>query len=275
MADKTRFHLRRAYNSLYRSTHFRGYASESPQPFNPTPEQQAYFLQAQDQKHLLDAKTQAQRLIAHVRKLEGHLKENVAFSVQRDKSIPPYVMGKQRLRVKEDTPDRASRAVREIQRVVDHLTDLQQEPYPGSEPSNQGKPELGGRDREVVAWRKEIAGMSQEAREDRLRSMLFEEEAAVERLRRGSEGLLQRVREIEAMSRKGGSVDDVVRKEDPFKAGESGRKDASTGRKDASTGKPKFEDKAKAKKAEPAEAPPKPASLSDLQKRLEQAYKSG
>jgi len=116
-------------------------------------------------------------------------------------------------------------------------------------------------------FEKEIAKISYAEKEDKLRSMHLEEEAGLARLKRDSERLVRNVKEIEAMGRKGGSVDDLARKADPFQR--DGRK-SPTAMKEV---KGKQDDAPKVKTAAPETKPP--TTLADMQKELERKLKGG
>lgn len=124
-------------------------------------------------------------------------------------------------------------------------------------------------------------------KEDMLKSMLLEEEAATERLRRDSMRLLQMSKDIEAMSRKGRSVDEPIRYATPFKTsdgggGGAGGKKAATsaeagGKREGSRAKEKEREREREREEKPevveAPAKSKPAmGIEDLQRKLEQSF---
>ncbi|RMZ16820.1 hypothetical protein D0862_01138 [Hortaea werneckii] len=294
MADKALFHLRRAHNSLLRIRLSRNFfSSDSEPPKQPTYEQQVGFLQAEDQKYLVQTEKHIDTLIAQIRQLNKHIvSQQPLQTVQRNPNIPPYILGHQRARVR-DVPNDAQAVIRGLEHIKAHLTDLQYEPYPDRTQDNVSAPnrdpkKVGTGHSDSRPWEQVMASMTTGEKEDMLKSMLLEEEAATERLRRDSLRLVQMSKLIEAMSRKGRSVDEPVRHGDPFKAsnsaaaggdGTGARKAAGSaeagGKREGSRAKERDREKEREEKPEVVETPAKskPAlGLGDLQRKLEESF---
>ncbi|KAI7236411.1 hypothetical protein KC330_g3756 [Hortaea werneckii] len=297
MADKALFQLRRAHNSLLRFRLSRSFfSSENEPPKQPTHDQQVSFLQAEDQKYLVQTENHINTLIAQIRQLNKHIASQQPLqTVQRDPNIPPYILGHQRARVR-DVPQEAQAAVQGLEHIKAHLTDLQYEPYPDhtqdvSSASNRDPKKGATSESDSRPWEYVIRSMTRGEKEDMLKSMLLEEEAATERLRRDSLRLVQMSKQIEAMSRKGKSVDEPVRHGDPFKGTDSagggggegggavGKKVPGSaeagGKREGGRAKEKEREKEREEKPEVVEAPAKskPAmGLGDLQRKLEQSF---
>ncbi|KAI7087876.1 hypothetical protein KC356_g3805 [Hortaea werneckii] len=291
MADKALFHLRRAHNFLLRSRLSRTfYSSDSEPPKQPTHDQQVAFLQAEDQKYLVQTQKNADTLIAQIRQLNKYIASQKSLkTVQRDPNIPPYILGHQRARVLHDVPRDAQAAIKGLEHIKTHLTDLQYEPYPDRTqdvvPASSRDTKKGGTGQsDSRPWEQVIASMTTGEKEDMLKSMLLEEEATTERLRRDSARLVLMSKEIEGMSRKGKSVDEPVRQGDPFKASDGKSAGGKRAAASAEAGAKREGGKAKEEKekegdpeAGPAPVKSKPAmGLGDLQRQLEQSFmKSG
>ncbi|KAI6894144.1 hypothetical protein KC318_g12775 [Hortaea werneckii] len=289
MADKALFHLRRTHNSLLRIRLARKFfSSDSEPPKQPTHDQQVGFLQAEDQKYLVQTENHINTLIAQIRQLNKHIASQQPLqTVQRDPNIPPYILGHQRARVR-DVPQEAQAAIQGLEHIKAHLTDLQYEPYPDStqdvsSASNRDPKKGRTSESDPRPWEYVIRSMTTGEKEDMLKSMLLEEEAATERLRRDSLRLVQMSKQIEAMSRKGRNVDEPVRHGDPFKASDGGvaggKKAAGSaeagGKREGVRAKEKEKEKEREEKPEFVEAPAKskPAmGLGDLQRKLEQSF---
>lgn len=297
MADKALFHLRKTHNSLLRIRLSRNFfSSDSEPPKQPTLDQQVSFLQAEDQKYLVQTENHINTLIAQIRQLNKHIASQQPLqTVQRDPNIPPYILGHQRARVR-DVPQEAQAAIQGLEHIKAHLTDLQYEPYPDSTQDNVSSasnrdPKKGATsESDPRPWEYVIRSLTTGEKEDMLKSMLLEEEAATERLRRDSLRLLQMSKQIEAMSRKGKSVDEPVRHGDPFRGtdsaaaagdggGAGGKKAAGSaeagGKRQGVRAKEKEKEKEREETPEVVEAPAKskPAmGLGDLQRKLEQSF---
>ncbi|KAI6811224.1 hypothetical protein KC332_g14967 [Hortaea werneckii] len=288
MADKALFHLRRAHNSLLRFRLSRTFYSSDSEPLKqPTHDQQVAFLQAEDQKYLVQTQNNADTLIAQIRQLNKYIASQKSLkTVQRDPNIPPYILGQQRARVLHDVPRDAQAAIKGLEHIKTHLTDLQYEPYPDRTQdvvpaSNRDTKKGGNGQSDSRPWEQVIASMTTGEKEDMLKSMLLEEEATTERLRRDSARLVLMSKEIEGMSRKGKSVDEPVRHGDPFKASDGNRAGGKRAAASAEAGAKREGGKAKEKEKEnegdpEAGAAPvkrKPAmGLGDLQRQLEQSF---
>ncbi|KAI6872548.1 hypothetical protein KC323_g1472 [Hortaea werneckii] len=287
MADKALFHLRRAHNSLLRVRLSRNfYSSDSELPKQPTYDQQVGFLQGEDRKYLVQTQNNADTLISQIRQLEKHIASQQSLqTVQRDPNIPPYILGHQRQRILHDVPEDAQAAIEGLERIKAHLTDLQYEPYPDrtqdAVPASNRNTKKGGTSQsDSRPWEQVIASMTTGEKEDMLKSLLLEEEALTERLRRDSARLVLKSKEIEGMSRKGRSVDEPERHGDPFKASESGG--GAAGKKAAASaeaaakregGKGKEKEKEEKPDVGAASVKSKPAvGLGDLQRQLEQSF---
>ncbi|KAI7151356.1 hypothetical protein KC316_g7333 [Hortaea werneckii] len=294
MADKALFHLRRTHNSLLRPRLSRNFiSSDNEPPKQPTHDQQVGFLQAEDQKYLVQTENHINTLIAQIRQLNKHIASQQPLqTVQRDPNIPPYILGHQRARVR-DVPQEAQAAIQGLEHIKAHLTDLQYEPYPDntqdvSSASNRDPKKGATSESDSRPWEYVIRSMTRGEKEDMLKSMLLEEEAATERLRRDSLRLVQMSKQIEAMSRKGKSVDEPVRHGDPVKGtdsagggggGAGGKKVPGSaeagGKREGGRAKEKEREKEREEKPEVVEAPAKskPAmGLGDLQRKLEQSF---
>ncbi|KAI6807833.1 hypothetical protein KC332_g10408 [Hortaea werneckii] len=288
MADKALFHLRRAQNSLLRIRLSRNfYSSDTEPPKHPTYDQQVEFLQGEDRKYLVQTQSNADTLISQIRKLNEYIASQQSLqTVQRDPNIPPYILGHQRQRILHDVPEDAQAAIQGLQHIKAHLFDLQNEPYPDRTQhavpaSNRGTKKAGSGQSDSRPRDKDIASMTTGEKEDMLKSVLLEEEALTERLRRDSARLVLKSKEIEGMSRKGRSVDEPERHGDPFKASEGG---SAAGKKAAASaeagakregGKGKEKEKEKEEKPDVGAVPvkSKPAmGLGDLQRQLEQSF---
>ncbi|KAK5125790.1 hypothetical protein LTR85_012066 [Meristemomyces frigidus] len=268
MADRRLFHLRKQSNALYRSYIRRSYASSTTETQKPpatrTHDEKVAFLQSQDQKHLLDTMSHVDDLISHINKIKAHI-ASMPKTVQLDPSIPPYTFGIQRAKILE-TPTVAKAVIARAEHVKAHLTDLQYEPYPDR---SQGP---------AADWVKEVAAMSKAEKEAELKSLQLVEEADSARLKRDSERLVRSVKEIEAMGKKGGSLDEPVKASNPF-ASDAGKRApapkptpkpaAAPIAKDA---KALPEQTSKAKPAQEEPSRPKVVNLADLQKLLEKNY---
>ncbi|KAI7219405.1 hypothetical protein KC333_g2996 [Hortaea werneckii] len=295
MADKALFHLRRTHNSLLRIRLSRNFfSSDSEPPKQPTHDQQVGFLQAEDQKYLVQTEKHIDTLIAQIRHLNKHIaSQQPLHTVKRDPNIPPYILGHQRARVR-DVPQEAQAAIQGLEHIKAHLTDLQYEPYPDStqddsSASNRDPKKGATSESDPRPWEYVLRTLTTGEKEDMLKSMLLEEEAATERLRRDSVRLLQMSKQIEAMNRKGRSVDEPVRHVDPFTASDSaggggGGGGGAGGKKAAGLaeaggkregGRAKEKEKEREEKPEVVEVPAKskPAmGLGDLQRKLEQSF---
>lgn len=262
MAETRMFHLRRQANLLYRSCIRRSYASEPHIPTH-THEEQVAFLRAADQTTLFETKNHIDAVISQINKISAHITE-MPTTIQKNPTIPPYTLGLQRHRVR-DAVKAAQAAIARAEHVKEHLTDLQDEPYPDRSQSS------------TAAWEHEIAGMSREEKEDKLKSIQLEEEAALARLQRDGERLVRNVKEIAAMSRKGGSLDDPAKAPNPFQNDSVKRpvfnspvakgpvvKESRAKEADTTVPKP----------AETTQSKPMP-SLLDLQQELEASLKKG
>ncbi|KAI7163457.1 hypothetical protein KC349_g1394 [Hortaea werneckii] len=295
MADKALFHLRRTHNSLLRIRLSRNFfSSDSEPPKQPTHDQQVSFLQAEDQKYLVQTENHINALITQIRQLNKHIASQQPLqTVQRDPSIPPYILGHQRARVR-DVPQEAQAAIQGLEHIKAHLTDLQYEPYPDntqdvSSASNRDPKKGATSESDPRPWEYVMRSLTRGEKEDMLKSMLLEEEAATERLQRDSLRLLQMSKQIEAMSRKGRSVDEPVRHGDPFKGTDSaaaggggggtagGKKAAGSaeagGKREGVRAKEKEKEKEEKPVVVEAPAKSKPAmGLEDLQRKLEQSF---
>ncbi|KAI7284469.1 hypothetical protein KC345_g2254 [Hortaea werneckii] len=287
MGDKALFHLRRAHNSLLRIRLSRNfYSSDSEPPKQPTYDQQVEFLQGEDRKYLVQTQSNADTLIAQIRKLNEYIASQQSLqTVQRDPNIPPYILGHQRQRILHDVPEDAQAAIQGLQHIKAHLFDLQNEPYPDQThdavpASNRNAKKGGTSQSDSRPWEQVIASMTTSEKEDMLKSVLLEEEALTERLRRDSARLVLKSKEIEGMSRKGRSVDEPEQQGNPFKASDGGGGGGAAGKKAAASaeaggkregGKGREKEEKSDVGAAPVKSQPV-VGLGDLQRQLEQSF---
>ncbi|KAK4542141.1 hypothetical protein LTR36_006988 [Oleoguttula mirabilis] len=263
MADRRLLHLRKQINALYRPYLRRLYAlsTEAQQP-TPTDQDKAAIIQKQDQKHLLDTQNHTEALITHMNKIKDYI-ASMPTTVQLNPNIPPYTVGAYRTKTRE-MPTVAKAAIVRAEHIRAHLKDLQYEPYPDR---SQGS---------GAQWEKEVAAMSRDEREVELKSLQLMEEADAARIKRDSEMLVRSIKEIEAMGRRGVSLDEPARATSPFSRVPIVTPAPKIATKPVTQDtRPAQEATAKAKPAPDDTAKAKPVTLFELQKQLEMSYKKG
>ncbi|TKA28369.1 hypothetical protein B0A50_03836 [Salinomyces thailandicus] len=275
MAEKAFFHLRRARNAACRTAYLRTYSSESHRAVDAPREQQVQFLRAQDQRHLVEVKDRADALIDQIKEVTTHITENVPYTVQRDPTIPPYITSlKQKIR---ELPSHADTAIKAIDNAREHLTDLRYEEYPEDNPD--GTEEGDNVYNETAVWKTRLASMSEAQKEDMLKSMLLDEEAAIARFNRDTALLLRNARDVEALSRGGSPSRRAITsggEESATRAGSIRRMKSSKPIRAEAEAVEKKEEEEEAKPASDSSPTSSPGpSLADMQKRLEESYKGG
>lgn len=213
MASRRLLRLRKESNAFYRSCIRHSYATsteistehehEIQNPLHTaTDEEKNVFLQKEDGKLLIETEHHVDALIAHINKVKDHIAA-MPTTIQLDPRIKvPYTLGVQRSTMRT-MPEIANTAIARAENVKAHLIDLQYEPYPDASKLTEG-------------WEKEMAAMTTSEMEAELKNLKLQEEAEAARLQRDAEGLKRQVREIEAMGKKGVSLDDLVKMEYQF-----------------------------------------------------------
>ncbi|EMC93013.1 hypothetical protein BAUCODRAFT_270423 [Baudoinia panamericana UAMH 10762] len=236
MAGPPTLALRRQLNRLCRLNLPRAYATETTKP-TPTPEEATRFLQTQDQAALRDFQQKLDTLTDHVKKISEHLSTqptalpgitisdpskhhaNTSTNTNTHKRkthitpIPTYTLSHTRTQT-HLAHTLADKVLAQIEHVSKHNDDLLAQPY--AKPSN-----IAGLDE----WTRDVAAMTEGEMEDEYRSLLLEEETQVKRGERDSVALLELVKQIEAMGRKGLGVEDLEREgkvRNPFRKSDGG-----------------------------------------------------
>jgi len=218
-------------------------------------------LRIADQQALRNTRAKAAEVLAHVNKLQDAI-EKIPHELS-DPAIPyTYILGFYREATRKTAPRAANELVTALERVRQHLEDLQFKGY--KDVKDQGTM--------LDEFAREIAGWSQEKKEDTLRTWRLEGEARMTRVNDNSQRLLDFVynvlRKRDAPEPRkpsffgGGPQPDSAARSDV--ASEEAKDEKPVTQVKAKT--PAFV-KAEAKPAAPASK--KAASLADMQKELE------
>jgi len=136
-------------------------------------------LRIADQQALRNTRAKAAEIIAHVNKLQDAIKK-IPYEL-RDPAIPyTYILGFYREATRKTAPRAADELVTALERVRQHLEDLQ----------FKGYKDVKNQDTMLDEFEKEIAGWSQEKKEDTLRTWRLEGEARMTRVNDNSQRLL-------------------------------------------------------------------------------------